>query len=256
MITPLGRLTFRLRLKRGATHDAEELSSIIHCGSHTHACRWESAAASAFPAVAPRKNRQTKTYNTSYNLTQNSCSLKGSRSDDTTTVDVAVKLQNGHRDKRPQESSPNRASLVYEAQPSMDPLSALGMAASIIQFVDFTTKLFNEAREVYHSASGSSPSVHTLASLSAELSALSKSFSPDDLKSLGLGRVAAQCSDIAKEIQLLVKKLTLEKPSDGYWRNFAVALKTVLNKEKIEDLGKRVDKIQLQLGLQMQRLVL
>lgn len=137
----------------------------------------------------------------------------------------------------------------------LDPLTALGIAGNVVQFVDFASKLFNESVEVYHSASGSSSSVRTLATVSAELSALSKSFAPEDLKPLGLSDVATQCSDIAKEIQSLVDRLTLKKPSKGLWPNFTVALKTVRSKGQIAVLMGRVDSVQLKLGVQMQKLV-
>lgn len=139
----------------------------------------------------------------------------------------------------------------------MDPLSALGIAGNVIQFLDFATKLFKESREISHSASGASKNVSSLAEISAQLSTLSNSFTAADLQSLGLKDVASQCDGVAKELQTLVKRLTLTSPEkDGHWANFALALKTVLNKRQIQDLEGRVDSVQLRLGLQMQKLVL
>lgn len=139
----------------------------------------------------------------------------------------------------------------------MDPLSALSIAGNVIQFLDFTTKLFKEAREIYHSASGASGSVRTLGTISAQLATLGKSFTPEDLKSLDLKDVAIQCSSVAKELQALVDRLTLKKPSgDGYWASFTLALRTVLSKGQIQAFERRLDKLQKQLGLQMQKLVL
>lgn len=139
----------------------------------------------------------------------------------------------------------------------MDPLSALSIAGNVIQFLDFTTKLFKEAREIYHSASGASGSVRTLGTISAQLATLGKSFTPEDLKSLDLKDVAIQCNGVAKELQALVDRLTLKKPSgDGYWASFTLALRTVLSKGQIQAFERRLDKLQKQLGLQMQKLVL
>jgi len=36
----------------------------------------------------------------------------------------------------------------------MDPLTALGLASNIVQFVDFTTKLISTTRKLYNSSSG------------------------------------------------------------------------------------------------------
>lgn len=139
----------------------------------------------------------------------------------------------------------------------MDPLSALGVAGNVIAFVDFTAKLFKSTHELYHSASGSSSTVTSLAILSDELSALSNSFAPEDLKSLDLSNVASRCDDIAKEIQALVNKLTLKGPNKaGCWSSFAVALRTVMSDGQVRSLEKRVDQVQLQLGLQIQKLAM
>lgn len=138
----------------------------------------------------------------------------------------------------------------------MDPLLALSLAGNVIQFLEFANKLFKESREVYHSASGSSGSVLSLATISAELSTLNKSFSAEDLQSLGMQNVAGECDVIAQELQSLVDQLTLKKPKHNYWASFALALQTVLRKGEIQDLQRRLDRIQLRFGVQMQKLVL
>lgn len=139
----------------------------------------------------------------------------------------------------------------------MDPLTALSIAGNVIQFLDFATKLFKESRDISHSASGASECVTSLAEISTQLSILSNSFTSTELQSLGLKDVASQCDGVAKELQSLVERLTLAKPSkDGYWASFTLALKTLLNKRQIRDLERRVDSAQLRLGVQMQKLAL
>lgn len=140
---------------------------------------------------------------------------------------------------------------------SMDPLSALSIAGNVIQFLDFSTKLFKEAREIYHSSSGTSSGVRTLGTISEQLATLRKSFTAEDLKSLDLKEMAVQCNGVADEMRALVDRVTLKKPGgDGYWASFALALRTVLSKGQIQNLERRLDKLQKQLGLQMQKLVL
>lgn len=36
----------------------------------------------------------------------------------------------------------------------MDPLTALGLASNIVQFVDFASKLISQSHEIYQSADG------------------------------------------------------------------------------------------------------
>lgn len=137
----------------------------------------------------------------------------------------------------------------------MDPLSALGIAGNVIQFVDFATKLFKEGREVYCSGTAASQEARSLSNIAKELSTLNNSFTTDDLKSLGLRDVASQCSLIARDLLAAVDKLTVTK-GNRLWISFVVALRSVLNERDIQKLWKQVTDIQLRLGLQMQKLVL
>lgn len=137
----------------------------------------------------------------------------------------------------------------------MDPLSALGIAGNVIQFVDFATKLFKEVREVYRSGTAASQEARSLSNIAKELSTLSNSFTTDDLKTLGLREVASQCSLVARDLLAAVDKLTVTK-ENKLWVSFVVALRSVLNERDIQKLWKQVTDIQLRLGLQMQKLVL
>lgn len=137
----------------------------------------------------------------------------------------------------------------------MDPLSALGIAGNVIQFVDFATKLFKEGREVYRSGTAASQEARSLSNIAKELSTLSNSFTTDDLKSLGLREVASQCSLVARDLLAAVDKLTVTKEK-RLWVSFVVALRSVLNERDIQKLWQKVTDIQLRLGLQMQKLVL
>ncbi|KAF2250664.1 hypothetical protein BU26DRAFT_517483 [Trematosphaeria pertusa] len=54
----------------------------------------------------------------------------------------------------------------------MDGLTAVGLAANIIQFLDFCATLLSEASEVYHSASGLSQEYVELQDVARDLSLL------------------------------------------------------------------------------------
>lgn len=138
----------------------------------------------------------------------------------------------------------------------MDPLSALGIAGNVIQFIDFATKLFDGSREVYRSATGASQETLNLSNIAKELSGLSKSFTTDDLKSLGLRDVASQCSSLAKDLLAAVDKLTVNTKGNRLLDSFVVALRAVLKEREIQKLWQQITDIQLRLGLQMQKLVL
>ena len=51
----------------------------------------------------------------------------------------------------------------------MDPLTAIGLASSIVQFVDYGTKLIGGAREIYHSTTGTTAQNETLELVATEM---------------------------------------------------------------------------------------
>ncbi|KAI9770675.1 MAG: hypothetical protein M1839_003059 [Geoglossum umbratile] len=54
----------------------------------------------------------------------------------------------------------------------LDPFSALGVAGNIVQFVDFTGRLFSKSRELYRSTSGTTAENEELGRVTRELQAL------------------------------------------------------------------------------------
>ncbi len=57
----------------------------------------------------------------------------------------------------------------------MDPLSALGIAASVVQFVQFAMAIFNGSRKIHASASGAPEDSESLENIHETLSAFSSS---------------------------------------------------------------------------------
>jgi hypothetical protein len=124
---------------------------------------------------------------------------------------------------------------------SMDPLTALGVASSVIAFVDFAWTLIKDAREI--STSGTSESVASIRSLFQNASIVN-----DKLASLPpappeLQLMITESKKITTEIIDALK--TLAGPQDqSKWSSFLVALRTIWAKPKIEDLLFRLDKLQ------------
>jgi hypothetical protein len=54
----------------------------------------------------------------------------------------------------------------------LDPLTALSLASSVIQFVDFGIKLFRSGRELYGSSNGSSVGNQDLDTIAKDLKGL------------------------------------------------------------------------------------
>ncbi len=137
----------------------------------------------------------------------------------------------------------------------MDPIAALSFAANIIQFVDFATKLFLETRDIYKSATGSPPGVRTLSTISTELASLSNNISTTEVGSLGLRNLAIQSADVAEDLRVALASLTV-RGDRKVWKSFVIALRHVRKDKEIDELRRRVGEMQVQLGLQMQEVIL
>lgn len=125
----------------------------------------------------------------------------------------------------------------------MEPLSALGLACNIIQFIDFTRKLIHDGVEIYTSKLGSTNGNLELESLYGQLSDLSSQLldvgenGPDYSASeqedssrrtepcdKGLVALANGCRKDCDKIIEVVRKLRIDGKSHRRWRSFRAAL--------------------------------
>lgn len=141
---------------------------------------------------------------------------------------------------------------------TMDPLSALGAAAAVTQFVDYTITILKDTREIIKSVGGQTAKNIELSSISRDLTRLVEDV---DVKSKSLAtsyadhseqiflRLCGECKEIAE--QLLASCARLQ--STGVTRlevaasSFVVAMKGVWNSGKIEDLHERLAQVRQQM---------
>lgn len=143
----------------------------------------------------------------------------------------------------------------------MEPLSALSVAAAVVQFVDYGTGIVAKGRKLYKSAEGALTENIELGIASVRLQRLSGTLQ-DSLRrgQQGLQRgplnesdqaledICRACVEVSKE---LVDRLEKLKVPDGHphrkWKSFRQALKTVWSKEKIEEVADRLAKFRIEL---------
>ena len=108
----------------------------------------------------------------------------------------------------------------------MDLLIALSLAASVLQFVDFTYKLVSGSVEIYKSATGLTSENKFLEVIAEDVRQRNGHIS-DSLKSLGssnaerrLHKLAARSSDIAQAILGIIKSLKCDNIKPSKWRSF------------------------------------
>lgn len=140
----------------------------------------------------------------------------------------------------------------------MDPLTALSLASSIAQVLDFGTKLFKGTREI--AARGSQVTVQHLTILSSDTEGVNKGlvrhFTPLGGKVLseeehGLVEVATHTLELNEEIHSYLETLVQEKGSKDRWKSFKTALRTICGTKRLEELEKRLGEYRSQLTLRL-----
>jgi hypothetical protein len=131
----------------------------------------------------------------------------------------------------------------------MDPLSALGVAASVAQFVQFGASLVSKSRQIYrqgalldHIECG-----HATRRLTEVANDVKKSLK--DLEYLGepssdakeLERICRNCVKPSEELLFRLEKVRLnEKNTFRKWKSLRQALKTVCMKDGVDSLSRRI----------------
>lgn len=145
----------------------------------------------------------------------------------------------------------------------MEPLSALSVAAAVVQFVDFGTRLLDVSWDVYKGASGSREPPNLLPIISADLETFTEPLRnmisrpvPDHPTAQDsqlattdseLRRVCQDCDDISKDIRKALPKtcrlLEHTAPTKELGRAFQVGLEQVWNRGKIDNLRSRLSEV-------------
>lgn len=146
----------------------------------------------------------------------------------------------------------------------LDPMSARSLAAAIVQFVDFGSKLLVEGYGSYRSAEGATDEQIQIESVAVDLDDLCERLWQAPPLTAGkqsrgeaaLAQLAQECQKVAKELVELLDSLKVT--SSGPWRSWEAARQTVRRawkKDKIEKLQKRLDTIRFQINTQLLTLI-
>ena len=137
----------------------------------------------------------------------------------------------------------------------MDPLSAISLAAAVVQFVDFGSRLLRNTAAIYRSSSNQIRGTNDVSSISQDLSALSNEVESKSRLALRTSseiseeifvRLCGACRDIGAELQDCVAdvKIYVKGNPERAVRSFLSALQQMRSAEKINDLRSRLDETQ------------
>ena len=145
----------------------------------------------------------------------------------------------------------------------MDPLTAISLASAIVQFVDFSSKLIAEGRQIYQSIEGASRAnlrtediTNHIDSLNKHVLRTNRRYSQTGVTSeseTALRDLVTACRTVADDLLSLLNKLKVDKHTIGAQRKLETVRKAVLtqrskNKDKIKNLEDQLDNIQKQIN--------
>jgi hypothetical protein len=128
----------------------------------------------------------------------------------------------------------------------MDPLTALGLAGNVVQFVDFSSKLLCGAYEVYSSTSGATAETADLDTVIKDLQAVTRRLSPPSSKprtddEIALSSLVSNCRKLSEDIQKVLNKLQSKNPHQK-WASLRVAWSSMRKREKLVSLETRLNR--------------
>ncbi|KAF2263129.1 hypothetical protein CC78DRAFT_497371 [Lojkania enalia] len=140
----------------------------------------------------------------------------------------------------------------------MEPLSALAVATSVVQFVDFAGKLLSGSTRLYKSADGrfeDHADLHTITQTLSKLSGDLQRPPKYDSPSQHIQELRDLCRDASLVAEELIEKLNSIKlqsdKSRTRWRSGLQALRSLLVQERIDNLQERVNRFRQQLTLSL-----
>jgi hypothetical protein len=131
----------------------------------------------------------------------------------------------------------------------MDPLSALSIAASVVQFVDFGLKIVSKTKEIYNSSKGESIDDALTEATAKRLTILAKDLESSlqleghqDLPSdKALYNICVSCIILGNQLTARFDKLRIRNDSKHRaWKSFRQALKSVWCKGEIDAISRQL----------------
>jgi hypothetical protein len=125
---------------------------------------------------------------------------------------------------------------------AIGPFTGIGLAGNIVQFIDYASKLIFSTYEIYKSSSGSSKDHVHLESISMRLLELNRALEPTLAQNFteekAVNELREECRRDTVALLDLIKALKAKK--DSKWSSFRKALKCAWEKERIDQLEKRL----------------
>jgi hypothetical protein len=132
----------------------------------------------------------------------------------------------------------------------MDPVTAVGLASSVVQLLMFASGLLHKSKEIYNSADGATNTgneldivARTLAELSDQIIMKQSTAFSCDVQSKTEKQLQQLCEksrDVSSSLMDALEKVK-QGSNSTHWRSFRQALRFVWNESKIKTLAAQIE---------------
>jgi len=140
----------------------------------------------------------------------------------------------------------------------MDPISAVGFAASILTFVDFSWSLVKGSHEIYRSMTGASTDhaqISTvLDNLEGVTNALQFEVKPTSPHRIALKELAKGCAAVSQELSSILEDLK-RKEGNKVWRSLEAQWKVMRKEKTVASIEQRLGSFRLDLLLRLNLII-
>ena len=139
----------------------------------------------------------------------------------------------------------------------MEPLTALGLAGNVIQFIDYAQKLVSGSKELYQSTTGLTKENDILDVITNDVLDISSKIADDSRlgpsdAEMRLKRLAEECKNLAHRIVRILDDLKRNTGAkNGKWQSFVHLMRSMRKSAELRRLAENVQKIQAQLNLHL-----
>jgi len=137
----------------------------------------------------------------------------------------------------------------------MAEFAALALAGNIVQFIEFSVKLFREGKKTYESSQGSTNEQLELEAVTIDIEHLAHelqrtSFQPGRIskEEEALWSLASECEKLARNLLVNINKVKVKDGHNRKWQSFKQALSRIMKEKDIRELEERLTRLQNQLG--------
>lgn len=138
----------------------------------------------------------------------------------------------------------------------MDPASAIGVASSVLAFLDFSIKVVNGAVEIYHSAEGTTSGNARLEDVVRDLQSRTESMKQHStartVEEQNIVNLAEGCHKVSGRMLSLLDETKIKGGKRRVFESLSAAIRARRNKGEVAELQTQIQEYRAQILLNLQ----